>query len=143
MIEAARWLARRRMLCVWSEPTLLQLLSTVDFLRAAEAAIVNGAARGIYHVGDEQPVTVQHFLDEACRVWEYPRPVRVPLWLIEASASCCEAFATIARTRSPLTRDFVRLGRVPHWGDTRRTRMELLPDLVHPTLAAGLPTLAC
>lgn len=67
MIEAARRLARRRLLCVWREPTLVQLLSTADFLRAAEAAIVKPGIHGIYHVGDEQPVTVQHFLDEACR----------------------------------------------------------------------------
>src|SRR6185503_14719504 len=40
MIEAARWLAVRRLLCVWREPTLLQLISTTDFLRAVEAAIV-------------------------------------------------------------------------------------------------------
>jgi nucleoside-diphosphate-sugar epimerase len=32
MIEAVRWLARWRMLCVWPEPTLLQLVSTPDFL---------------------------------------------------------------------------------------------------------------
>jgi nucleoside-diphosphate-sugar epimerase len=142
MIEAARWLARRRMLCVWPEPTLLQLISTPDFLRAVEAAIVTPGVRGIYHVGDEQPVTVQRFLDEASRMWGCPRPIRVPPWLIDASAFCCEAFATIARTPSPLTRDFVRLGRVPHWGDTRRTRAELLPQLVYPTLDAGLSTLS-
>jgi nucleoside-diphosphate-sugar epimerase len=142
MIEAARWLARRRMLCVWPEPTLLQLISTEDFLRAMEAAIVASGAHGIYHVGDEQPVTVQQFLDEACRVWRCPRPRRVPTWLIDASAFCCEALATLAGTPSPLTRDFVRLGRVPHWGDTRRMRLELLPNLVYPTLQSGLSTLA-
>ena len=98
MIEAARWLAVRRMLCIWREPTLLQLLSTPDFLHAVEAAIFKPGVRGIYHVGDEQPVTVQRFLDEACRVWGCPRPVRVPPWLIDASASCCEAFAMIFRT---------------------------------------------
>ena len=43
MVEAARWLARRRLLCVWKEPTLFQLLSTADFLRATEAAIVKSA----------------------------------------------------------------------------------------------------
>jgi nucleoside-diphosphate-sugar epimerase len=142
MIEAARWLALRRMLCVWPEPTLLQLISTPDFLHAVEAAIFKVGVSGIYHVGDEQPVTVQRFLDEACRVWGCPTPIRVPPWLIDASACCCEAFATVARTSSPLTRDFVRLGRVPHWGDTRRTRMELLPQLVYPTLNAGLSTLS-
>jgi len=66
----------------------------------------------------------------------------VPQWLIDASAACCEAFATIARTQSPLTRDFVRLGRVPHWGDTRRARMELLPQFMYPTPDAGLSTLS-
>ena len=79
MIDAARWLAQRRLLCVWREPTLLQLLSAVDYLRAVEAAIFKPGVRGIYHVGDEQPVTLQHFLDEACRVWGCSRPLRVPL----------------------------------------------------------------
>ena len=74
MIEAARWLARRRLLCVWREPTVFQLLSTADFLRAVEAAIVKRGIRGIYHVGDEEPVTLQTFLDEACQAWGYRRP---------------------------------------------------------------------
>ena len=141
MVEAARWLARRRMLSVWPEPTVYQLVSTIDSLRATEAAIVKGGVQGIYHVGDEQPVMLQHFLDEACRVWGYPRPRRVPFWMIEASAGLCELGATLLRTTSPLTRDFVRLGRVPHWGDTRRARAELIPQLVYPTFAAGLSTL--
>jgi nucleoside-diphosphate-sugar epimerase len=141
MVEAARWLARRRLLCVWPEPTLFQLLSTADFVRAAEAAIVRPHVDGIYHVGDEQPVTLQHFLDEACRVWGCKRPRRVPFWMIVAAARSCEAAATIARTVSPLTRDFVRLGRVPHWGDTTRARQELIPTLTYPNLTAGLSTL--
>lgn len=141
MIEAARWLARRRLLCVWREPTLFQLLSMADYLRAVEAAIFKPGIRGIYHVGDEQPVTLQHFLDEACRVWGYPRPFRMPLWLIYAAASLCEAFGLIAGTRSPLTRDFIRIGRVSHWGDTRRAREELISELRYPTLESGLSTL--
>ena len=141
MVEAARWLAQRRLLCVWKEPTLLQLLSTADFVRAVEAAIVKPGVRGIYHVGDERPVTVQQFLDAACRVWGYRKPVRVPWPLVYASAALCEAVATVGRTPSPLTRDFVRLGRVPHWGDTTRARAELIPSLVHPNLESGLSTL--
>jgi nucleoside-diphosphate-sugar epimerase len=141
MIEAARWLARHRLLCVWKEPTLLQLLSTADYLRAVEAAILNPGIRGIYHVGDEQPVTVQHFLDEACRVWGHRKAVRIPWPLIYTSACLCEGLATVARTRSPLTRDFVTLGRVPHWGDTARARAELIPELIYPNLESGLSTL--
>ena len=79
MIDAARWLARKRLLWIWREPTLLQLLSVADYLRAVEAAIFKPGVRRIYHVGDEQPVTLQHFLDEACRVWGCSRPLRVPL----------------------------------------------------------------
>ena len=141
MIDAARWLARNRLLGIWREPTLVQLISTVDYLRATEAAILAPDARGIYHVGDEQPVTLQHFLDEACDVWGYPRPFRVPMWVVYLTASLCELFAAVGRTRSPLTRDFIRIGRVSHWGDTRRAREELIPDLVYPTLASGRATL--
>jgi nucleoside-diphosphate-sugar epimerase len=141
MIEAARWLARRRLLCVWREPTLFQLLSTADYLRAVEAAIFKPHVHGIYHVGDERPVTLQAFLDEACRVWGHHRPFRIPFSLIYAAAWLCEFFAAIAGTASPLTRDFVRLGRVSHWGDTTRARKELIPELMYPTLEAGLSTL--
>jgi len=141
MIDAARWLARHRLLCVWREPTLMQLIATVDFLRATEAAIVGPDVRGIYHVGDEQPVTLQQFLDDACDVWGYPRPFRVPVWLVYASAAACELVASMARTKAPFTRDFIRIGRVSHWGDTRRARQELIPSLVHPNLASGRSTL--
>ena len=46
MADAARWLAERRPLCVWREPTLYQLISRVDFTRACEAAIDAPDARG-------------------------------------------------------------------------------------------------
>ena len=141
MIDAARWLAERRLLGVWREPTWFQLISTIDYLRATEAAILKPGIRGIYHVGDEKPVTLQHFLDEACRVWNCPRPFRTPLWMIYAAAGLCELFAAIARKPSPLTRDFITIGRVSHWGDTRRAREELISELQYPTLQDGLSTL--
>ena len=97
MIEAARWLARHRLLAVWREPTIMQMLATEDYLRATEAAIVKDGVQGIYHVGDEQPVTLQHFLDEACRVWGCARPMRVPVWLVYLSAALCEAGAFVLR----------------------------------------------
>jgi nucleoside-diphosphate-sugar epimerase len=140
MIDAAHWLARRRLLAVWPEPTTYQLISLTDAMRAIEAAICNPGVEGIYHVGDEKPVTLQQFLDEASRVWKCPHPRRVPFWSILAAASLCELFASVFGTKSPLTRDFVRLGRVSHWGDTRR-RKELIPELEYPTLEAGRLTL--
>jgi nucleoside-diphosphate-sugar epimerase len=141
MVDAAEWLAKKRLLCVWKEPTLHQLISRVDFLRACQAAIEAPHATGIYHVGDERPITLQEFLDTACDVWKCPHPRRMPFWMIYWGAAACEAFALVAGTTSPLTRDFVRLGRVPHWGDTRRFREELLPDLVYPTFESGLSLL--
>ena len=102
-------------------------------LASAEAAIFKPGIRGIYHVGDEQPVTLQKFLDEACRVWGYRRPMDP----VCDDLRCGGALRMCRRDRgtpSPLTRDFVRLGRVSHWGDTRRARQELIPDLVYPTL---------
>lgn len=141
MIEAARWLARRRLLAVWRDPTWIHLVSTIDCLNAIEAAVSRDNVEGIYHVGDEKPVTLQNFLDSACTVWGYPRPTRLPLWLIYTAASLCELFATMAGTPSPLTRDFIRIGRVSYWGDTRRTRADLLADLEYPTLEKGLSTL--
>ncbi|MBI3060818.1 MAG: hypothetical protein HYY83_02390 [Deltaproteobacteria bacterium] len=141
MVDAARWLAERRLLGIWREPTWFQLISTVDYLRATEAAILKPGIRGIYHVGDEKPVTLQHFLDEACRVWDCPSPIRLPLWTIYAAASLCELFAAIASRPSPLTRDFITIGRASHWGDTKRAREELIPRLTYATLEDGLSTL--
>jgi len=141
MVDTARWLAERRLLGVWREPTIFQLISTEDFLRATEAAIVKPGVRGIYHVGDEKPVTLQEFLDKACDVWNCRRPFRTPLWTIYVVASLCELFAAILGKPSPLTRDFITIGRVSHWGDTKRAREELIPKLKYRTLEDGLPTL--
>jgi nucleoside-diphosphate-sugar epimerase len=140
-VDTARWLAERHLLGVWREPTLFQLISTTDYLRATEAAILKPGIRGIYHVGDEKPVTLQYFLDEACRVWNCPRPFRTPLWTIYAAATLCELFGAVTKKPSPLTRDFITIGRVSHWGDTGRAREELIPAPNYPTLETGLSTL--
>jgi nucleoside-diphosphate-sugar epimerase len=138
LIEAARRLARHGLLCVWREPTVIQLIAVPDYLRATEAAIVRHEVSGIFHVGDEQPVTIQEFLDGLCAAWGYRPPARVPMWAVRSTASAIELAAFVARTRAPLTRDIIALGRVPHWGDTRRMRAELLPRLDYPNFSAGL-----
>lgn len=138
MIEAARWLARHRLLAVWHEPTWIHLISTPDFLRVTAAAALKPDVQSIYNIGDERPVTLQHFLDEACRLWGVPRPHRLPLWMIYTAAELCELFALVFRTPAPLTKDFITIGRVSYYGDTTRTREDLLPDLVYPTLEHGL-----
>ena len=96
----------------------------------------------VYHIGDEDPVTLQHFLDEACRMWELPRPRRLPFGLIHKAAYLCEMFALLTGRASPLTRDFVTIGRASYFGDTQRARAELIPHLRYPTLEDGVETLA-
>jgi nucleoside-diphosphate-sugar epimerase len=137
LIERARRLARYGLLCVWREPTVLQLIAAPDFVVAAEAAIRNPDASGIYHVGDEQPITIQDFFDGLCAAWGYRRPLRIPMAAVHAMAAACEIGAAAARTSAPLTRDLVALGRVSHWGDTRRARTDLIPDLSYPSFASG------
>lgn len=141
MIEAARWLAGRRLLGVWREPTGIQLVSTPDFLAATTAAAVKENISGIYHAGDERPITLQEFLDEACKLWGFARPWRMPLWMIYCAASLCEIFAGVFRTPSPLTQDAIDIGRVSYWGDTKRFREELVPSLTYSTFESGKATL--
>jgi nucleoside-diphosphate-sugar epimerase len=142
MVEAARKLARWRMLGVWRQPTWYHLIQIDDFLEATVVACTRDNIEGIYHLGDERPITIQEFLDEATDVWGLPRPWRMPWWMILSAATACEAFAAVFRTISPLTRDFVRLGRVDHCCDTNRMRAELLPLLKYPTFEEGKTTLA-
>src|SRR5262249_7977374 len=58
MIDAARWLARRRLLGVWKEPTLYQLISIADYLAATEAAITKPGVHRIYHLRHDRPSTL-------------------------------------------------------------------------------------
>lgn len=95
-------------------------------------------ARGIYHVGDDGHDTLQSFLDAACGVWGVRKPWRMPLALIYGAAALFESVSKVFDTKSPLTRDFIDIGRVSYYGDTSRFRNELLQDLMYPTLSDGL-----
>ncbi len=138
MIDAARWLARRRLLHVWREPTWTHLISLPDFLTCVTRTIELQDARGIYNLGDERPVTLQEFLDLATDKWGSPRPLRLPRWCFFFAAWCLEVFAMIFRTASPLTVDFVKIGMVSYCCDTRRMKDELLAELAYPRLEDGL-----
>lgn len=137
MIDAARWLAERRLLAVWRQPTWIHLLSLPDFLAATTAAIENPTARGIYNLGDDQPTTLQKFLDAACEQWGCRHPWRAPRWLFLWAGAACELAAAVWRTRSPLTRDFIRIGMASYAMDTRRTKQELVANWQQPSLADG------
>ena len=142
MIEGARWLARHRVLGVWRDPTWIHVISTDDFLAVTTAAATCPGIQGIYHAGDEHPLTLQEFLDQASDIWGVRRPWRMPLWMIRLAATLCELGARALRKPSPLTRDFIEIGRVSYCGDTRRMRSELLAQLKYPSFEDGSQTLA-
>lgn len=138
MIDAAKWFARRRLLGVWEAPTEIHLISKTDFCRAVVAAIKNEKTHGIYHVGDEGNDTLQSFLDFACDLWGFKRPWRVPVPLVYSAAWIFELTSKVFRVPSPLTRDFIDIGRVSYHGDTTRFRSELLPELTYRHIREGI-----
>ncbi|MFC1885370.1 NAD-dependent epimerase/dehydratase family protein [Thermodesulfobacteriota bacterium] len=138
MMDAAKWFARRYLLGVWKGPTEIHLISKTDFCRAAVAAVKSETAKGIYHVGDEGDDTLQSFLDVACETWGYKKPWRMPLWLIYSAAHVFETASKVFGTKSPLTKDFLDIGRVSYYGDTHRFRTELLPELTYRNIAEGI-----
>ena len=141
MIEGARQFARRHLLGVWKQPTHIHLISTPDFLRATAAAVVKDNVSGIYHLGDDGAQTLQEFLNAACVHWGLAKPWVMPLWLILIAARIFEMGSRLFGIRSPLTRDFVRIGTVSYYGDTRRMKQDLLPVLQYPTYKDGISTL--
>jgi nucleoside-diphosphate-sugar epimerase len=137
MVDAARWLARRRLLAVWRKPTWIHLLALPDYLTCVQAALERPGVAGVYNLGDDGPLTLQEFLARACARWHCPRPWGLPRWTFYAAAGAVETFATLFGTPSPLTRDFIRIGMASYTADTTRMKAELLPRLGYPTLAEG------
>jgi nucleoside-diphosphate-sugar epimerase len=141
MIEAARWLMKRRLLGIWKEPTWIHLLSLPDFLACTVAAIEGEHVQGIYNLGDDKPMTLQAFLDTFANHCGYPRPWRAPRWLFPVAGRLTEVAAWLLYKPAPLTRDFIRIGMVSYTADTGRMKSELLAQLAYPDLRAGLELL--
>jgi nucleoside-diphosphate-sugar epimerase len=141
MIEAARWLLRRHLLAVWREPTWIHLLAMPDFLACVEAAIEGKGVAGIYNLGDDQPLTLQEFLDIVAAHWGARKSWRCPKPFFYAAGWCCEVFAALFGTASPLTRDFIRIGMASYASDTSRMKQDLLSEPAFPSLESGLTLL--
>ncbi len=137
MMDAARWLSQRRLLGVWKEPTWIHLISKDDFVAATASATIRPGVLGIYHLGDEGKQTLQEFLDTCATEWGTTKPWRLPFRLIYAAAGLCEWQSMLFGTASPLTQDFISIGRCSYYGDTSRMKSDLLPQLRYPTLASG------
>jgi len=138
MIDAAQWFARYWLLGIWRKPTYIHLISKNDFVAATIAAVIKPGIRGIYHIGDEGVQTLQQFLDDITVYRKHKKPWRMPVWMIMTAARCFEFFSEKFNTRSPLTVDFVKIGMVSYYGDTKRMRDELLPKLKYKTYRDGM-----
>jgi len=137
MVAYARKLAKMWLLAVWSEPTPIHLISIDDFNECCRAAVEKPEASGIYPLGDDDPTTLQDFLDFCCKKWRLCKPMRAPVPLVYTAAWLCETFARIFGTRTPFTVDFIRIGMVPYYCDTTRMKKDLLPSLKYPSLKEG------
>ena len=140
MIDVAQWFARHYLLGIWKKPTFIHLISKDDFVQSVEAAIHKTDIEGVYHLGDEGIQTLQEFLDTITVYKKNPKPWRMPVWMIMTAARIFEWFSALFGTRSPLTRDFIKIGMVSYYGDTSRMRKELLPTLKYLTFKDGLDT---
>jgi len=67
----------------------------------------------------------------------------MPVWLIYTAAKILETFSLIFRTKSPLTKDFIDIGRVSYYGEPSRFRTELLPELTFKNVYEGEEELKC
>lgn len=140
MMDVAKLLAKYWILGIWKKPTWVHFISTIDFLKAFENAIIKPNIKGIYHLGDDGVQTLQDYFEVACPQWHHKKPWHMPLGLIMTFAKCCEIYSSIFKTRSLLTRDFIKIGYVSYYGDTKRMKEELLPELKYKTFKGGLET---
>ena len=140
MMDAVKTFSKYRILGIWRKPVFIHLISKIDFINATIAAIENDHVNGIYHIGDEGIQTLQEFLDEITQYWGCHKPWRMPAWLILVAAQIFEIASFLFGVRSPLTKDFVKIGMVSYYGDTSRMRKELLPELKYRTFREGLET---
>ena len=141
MIDAAQWFARHYLLGVWKLPTYIHLISKDDFINATIAAVLKPNIYGIYDIGDEGIQTLQQFLDDITTYKGNHKPWRMPLWLIMCAARLCESYSSLTGNISPLTRDFIKIGRISYYGNTARMRKELLPTLKYKTYKEGMTLL--
>jgi len=140
MIDAALWFAKYYLLGIWKKPTYIHLISTIDFLESTKNAIIKDNIKGIYNIGDEGRQTLQEFFDDITEFRGYHKPWRMPVELIILAAEIFELFSRIFGTRSPLTKDFVKIGMASYYGDTKKMRAELLPALKYKNYKEGINT---
>src|SRR5258708_14756206 len=123
-------------MAVWRRPTWLHVIALPDLLAGIQAAVEKPGAEGIYPLCDDQPITLQDFLDRMARELGHPRPLRLPAWCFLTAGAATEFYAPVTRRIAPLTLDFVRIGMSFSLADTSR-RPKTVPRLPFPTPGDG------
>jgi nucleoside-diphosphate-sugar epimerase len=141
LVERARWMLQHRLLAVWRKPTWVHLIALPDFLTALQAAIENENVSGIYQICDDQPLTLQEFLNRMAEHYGYPAPWRLPGWMFQVAAVTAELASLIFRSATLLNRDILKAGMTSSVAYTKRMKCELLPVLAYPTLREGIKLL--
>jgi len=140
MPDAMKWLAKKWMLGIWKKPTSIHLISKDDFCECVLQAASKQNVKGIYNIGDDGVQTLQDYLFFACKQWNTKKPWYYPLWLIYFAAWCCELISKIFNIQSPLTKDFIDIGRVSYYGDTYRMKTDLISKLKFRNMEEGKHT---
>ncbi len=138
LIEGARWLLKHRLLAIWSKPTWIHLLAVQDYAEAVLRSLNRPKLRGVINLCDDQPLTLQDFLDRMADHWGYSRPVRLPAPLFWVAAIATELTTFVLGLPCPLHRDLLKMGMTSSVADTSRMRAELLPKLAIPTIDKGI-----
>ena len=141
MMDACKWFSKHWIMGIWKKPTWIHLISKADFCSAMKQTALNPDASGIYHIGDDGKQTLQEFVDDACKYWGTRKPWRMPDWMVYTAAWFMEQWSLLTGSKSPLTRDFVKIGHVSYYGDTSRMKSDLLPELKYPTYKEGMETM--
>jgi nucleoside-diphosphate-sugar epimerase len=141
MIDAGKYLLKKHLLAVWRKPTWIHLISIDDFIEATKQAIMKNSVHGIYQLGDEKPLYLQDFIDMMAEHLGYAKPWRLPVWCVFAAAQLVEIYAKIFHTKSPFTKDFIRIGMVSYTGDITRMKEELLSNLKYSKIDEGIKIL--
>jgi nucleoside-diphosphate-sugar epimerase len=140
MIDAAKWFSKHKLLCIWKKDTWIHLISKIDFLTAATNAIIKKNINGIYNLGDDGTQTLQDFFDDLSQYWGYKTPHRTSVGFIMFAARLFEFFSLVLNTKSPLTKDFIKIGMASYYGETTRMKQDLLSELKYKTYKEGINT---
>jgi nucleoside-diphosphate-sugar epimerase len=138
LMKGARWLLRHRLMAVWRKPTWIHLLSIQDYCEAMLRSLDKPRLIGIVNLCDEQPTTLQDFLDKLADHWGYPRPRRLPVALFWIAAVATEVVAFALRLPCPLHRDLLKMGMTSSVANTSRMKATLLPKLSVPNFKKGI-----